>query len=149
MKQANRRALAIMAMLPALLLTGCLGGQRLPDGEEHMLDGDGMVRTYRSVTQEEAMRMMEEEKDYIILDVRRQDEFEQAHIPGAICVPNETIGTEPPAELPDLSQRVFVYCRSGRRSKEASQKLLEMGYTGVVEFGGILTWPGETVSGAE
>ena len=136
----RRFSLVAIVMLP-LLLTGCTGGV------DHMLDGEGMERTYRSVSQEEAMRMMEEETDYILLDVRRQDEFIEAHIPGAICIPNETIGEEPPEELPDKSQRIFVYCRTGRRSKEAAQKLLEMGYTGVVEFGGIVTWPGETVSG--
>ena len=134
-------SLAALMLLPAMLLAGC-------GGAAHILDGEDMLRTFRSVSQEEAARMMEEETGYILLDVRRQDEFEVGHIPGAICVPNESIGTEPPEELPDKAQRVFVYCRTGRRSKEAAQKLAAMGYTEVVEFGGILTWPGETVSGA-
>ena len=89
--------------------------------------------------------MMEEETGYIILDVRTQDEYAQGHIPGAICVPNETIGTADIPELPDKDQRIFVYCRSGRRSKEASQKLAELGYTDIVEFGGIIDWQGEVV----
>lgn len=134
-------SLAALMLLPAMLLAGC-------GGAAHVLAGEDTPRTFRSVSQEDAARMMEEETGYILLDVRRQDEFEAAHIPGAICVPNESIGTEPPEELPDKAQRIFVYCRTGRRSKEAAQKLAAMGYTEVVEFGGILTWPGETVSGA-
>ncbi|MBQ9959558.1 MAG: rhodanese-like domain-containing protein, partial [Oscillospiraceae bacterium] len=68
------------------------------------------------------------------------------HIPGAICLPNELIGTQPPAELPDKAQLILVYCRSGNRSKQAAQKLFDMGYTNIVEFGGINSWPGEIVS---
>ena len=101
---------------------------------------------YVSVSQEEAMRMMEEESGYIILDVRTKEEFEQEYIPGAINIPNEEIDKEPLSLLPDKEQRIFVYCRSGSRSKQASQKLADMGYTGVVEIGGINTWPGKTVN---
>ena len=98
---------------------------------------------YRQISMSEAVRMMETEKKYIILDVRRADEFAEGHIPGAINVPNEVIGTEEIAELPDKAQLIFVYCRSGRRSKEAAEKLVKLGYTNVVEFGGILDWKGE------
>lgn len=111
------------------------------------MEDEKTEQTYRMVSQEEAIRMMAEEKNYILLDVRRPDEFAEKRIPGAICVPNENIDKEPPAELPDKAQRIFIYCRSGRRSKEAAQKLYDMGYTELVEFGGIITWPGETVSG--
>ena len=89
---------------------------------------------------------MEEESGYIILDVRRPDEFAEGHIPNAINVPNESIGTAEIAELPDKNQLILVYCRSGRRSKEAAEKLVKPGYTNVVEFGGILDWKGEIVS---
>ena len=89
---------------------------------------------------------MEQETDYIILDVRRPDEFASGHIKNAINVPNEIIGTSNISELPDKDQLILVYCRSGRRSKEASQKLVELGYTNIVEFGGILDWNGETVT---
>ena len=102
--------------------------------------------TYKSVEQEEAKRIMRENDGYIILDVRREDEFNQAHIPGAICVPNETILNEMPKELPDKEQMILVYCRSGNRSKQAAQKLADMGYKNIIEFGGIMTWTGETVS---
>jgi rhodanese-related sulfurtransferase len=95
---------------------------------------------------DKAIEMMESESGYIILDVRTIEEFNDRHIPGAICVPNESIGTEPIAELPQKDQLILVYCRSGRRSKEAAEKLAAMGYSNIYEFGGILDWTGETVS---
>ena len=98
---------------------------------------------YRQISMDEAVKMMKDEKNYIILDVRRPDEYAEGHIPGAINVPNEEIGTAEIAELPDKSQLILVYCRSGRRSKEASEKLTGLGYTNIVEFGGILDWKGE------
>lgn len=98
---------------------------------------------YRQVSADEAGKMMERETGYIIVDVRTQREYDEGHIPKAVCIPNETIDREPPALLPDKEQEIFVYCRSGRRSKEAAQKLAGMGYTNVVEFGGIRDWHGE------
>ena len=98
---------------------------------------------YRQISMDEAVKMMRDEKDYIILDVRRPDEFAEGHIPGAINVPNEEIGTTEIAELPDKSQLILVYCRSGRRSKEAAGKLVKLGYTNIVEFGGIQDYEGE------
>lgn len=98
---------------------------------------------YRQISMDEAVKMMKDEKNYIILDVRRPDEYAEGHIPGAINVPNEEIGTAELSELPDKSQLILVYCRSGRRSKEASEKLVKLGYTNVVEFGGINDWTGE------
>lgn len=90
---------------------------------------------------------MEEEEDYLILDVRTPEEYEEAHIPEAVNVPNETIGTEEIPELPDKEQLIFVYCHSGNRSKQASQKLADLGYTNIIEFGGINDWNGDTVTG--
>ena len=98
---------------------------------------------YRQISMDEAVKMMRDEKDYIILDVRRPDEFAEGHIPGAINVPNEEIGATEIAELPDKSQLILVYCRSGRRSKEAAGKLVKLGYTNIVEFGGIQDYEGE------
>ena len=103
----------------------------------------GSTNSYRQISMDEAVKMMKEEKNYIILDVRRPDEYAEGHIPGAINVPNEEIGTAEIAELPDKSQLIFVYCRSGRRSKEASEKLVKLGYTNIVEFGGIQDYEGE------
>ena len=98
---------------------------------------------YRAITMEEAVEIMSDKTDYVILDVRRPDEYAEGHIPGAINVPNEVIGNAEIPELPDKGQLILVYCRSGRRSKEASGKLVALGYTNVVEFGGILDWKGE------
>ena len=119
----------IPILLSALLLTSC----------GHAQGGSA----YRSVSMDEAKALMNTEKDYIILDVRRPDEYAEGHIPGAINVPNEQIGTSEIPKLPDKSQLILVYCRSGRRSKEASEKLVKLGYTNIVEFGGILDWKGE------
>ena len=119
--------------LAALLLAGCAA-----PAEEI---------TYRQVNMDEAITMMEEGSGYIILDVRTPEEFAEKHIPGAINVANETIGTDEIPELPDKDQLILVYCRSGNRSKQASEKLAALGYTNIVEFGGINDWPGETVTG--
>lgn len=103
--------------------------------------------SYRQVTTEEAIALMEKESGYIILDVRTVQEYSEKHIPKAVNIPNESIGTEEIPALPDKNQLILVYCRSGNRSKQASEKLAALGYTNVVEFGGINSWPGETVSG--
>ena len=90
--------------------------------------------------------MMEKDDGHVIVDVRREDEYASGHIPGAICIPNETIYKDRPQELPDLNQVILVYCRSGNRSKRAARMLYEMGYTQVYEFGGIIDWTGEIVT---
>ena len=110
------------------------------------MDGDGMTGSYTQISQEQAKQMMEQDDGHIIVDVRRQDEYDAGHIPGAILIPNESIGTEHPEELPDLDQIILIYCRSGNRSKQAAQKLFDMGYTNIYEFGGIIDWTGEIVT---
>ena len=102
--------------------------------------------TYTQISQEEASKMMELDDGHIIVDVRRQDEYDEGHIPGAICIPNESIGCDSPEALPDYDQIILIYCRSGRRSKEAAGKLAGMGYTNIYEFGGILDWVGDIVT---
>ena len=124
----------IPLLLSTLLVTGCASS-------------NNQANTYRSITMDDAVTMMAQETGYIILDVRRPDEFAAGHIPHAINVPNESIGTAEISELPDKDQLILVYCRSGRRSKDASEKLVKLGYTNIVEFGGILDWKGETVTG--
>ena len=124
----------IPILLSALMFTGCAG----PSNHQ--------TNTYRSITMDKAMNMMARETGYIILDVRRPDEFAAGHIPNAIIVPNESISTVEIPELPDKDQFILVYCRSGRRSKEASEKLVKLGYTNIVEFGGILDWKSEIVT---
>ena len=120
----------LMILITALFLVGCAASV---EQETH----------YRQITMDEAVAIMEEEKNYIILDVRTAAEFNEKHIPGAINIPNETIGTDTIPELPDQEQLILVYCRSGNRSKQASEKLVKLGYTNVVEIGGIIDWPGE------
>ena len=124
----------IPILLSALMFTGCVG------------TSNNQINTYRQISMDEAVNMMAEESGYIILDVRRPDEFAAGHIPNAINIPNESIGTDEIPELPDKDRLIMVYCRSGRRSKEASEKLLKLGYTNIVEFGGILDWKGEIVT---
>ena len=97
---------------------------------------------YEQISQDEARLLMAESEDRIILDVRTKEEYTEGHIPGAICVPNETIGTEMPKELPEKEQLILVSCRSGNRSKKAAEKLVKIGYTNIKEFGGIITWNG-------
>ena len=124
----------IPLLLSSLLFTGCAST-------------NNQTNTYRQITMDEAVAMMAQETGYVILDVRRPDEYAAGHIPNAINVPNESIGTTEISELPDKDQLIMVYCRSGRRSKEAAEKLVKLGYTNIVEFGGILDWKGELVTG--
>ena len=139
----NRVRIAVSALIALLALGLWL---MKADNDRHVLDRDGMVNVgYVHISQEDARAQMVDGEDYILLDVRTQAEYAEGHIPGAICLPNETIGSEPPAELPDREQTILVYCRSGRRSAEAAQKLADMGYVNVLEFGGILDWTGEIV----
>ena len=109
------------------------------------MDGDGMVRTfeYTSISMDEAKEMMERDDGHIIVDVRREDEYAEGHIPGAILIPNESIEYDQPEELPEWEQVILIYCENGVRSKEAAQKLADMGYENVYEFGGIIDWNGE------
>jgi len=130
-------------------------GHSMEEGHSMASDGAGASDTltvdilasevYMQITQDEAMRIMKESDGYMIVDVRTKEEYATGHIPGAINIPNEVIGSEKPEELPDIDQNILVYCRSGRRSKEAAQKLAAMGYMNILEFGGIDTWMGEIV----
>ena len=123
----------VIAALAILLLVGCSQKKQ-------------QEASYRQINMNEAIAMMAEEADYVILDVRTPEEFAVGHIPDAINIPNEDIGTAQIPELPDKAQVIFVYCRSGNRSKQASEKLAALGYTNIVEFGGINSWPGEIVT---
>lgn len=143
------------ALLPALILclTAALCGctaqdQPAPD----TADQSATVQEdapYTQIDTAQAARLMQTEKDYIILDVRTEEEYKSGHILNAICIPNETIGNGEIGALKDKNQLIMVYCRSGRRSKEAAQKLANLGYRNVKEFGGIIDWTGETVTESE
>ena len=123
----------MLILAVVMLLSGCA------------LTNSSPSASYTQITQEEAKEMMKKDDGHIIIDVRRQDEYDEGHIPGAVLISNESITDKQPEELPELDQIILVYCRSGRRSKEASQKLADIGYTHVYEFGGINTWTGEIV----
>lgn len=128
-----KRMIYLTMVIMLLFLTGCSVVKKEASG-------------YRQINAQEAKKIMEEETDYQIIDVRTPEEYEEEYIPGAVCIPNETIGTNEIAELPDKEQLILVYCRSGNRSKQAAEKLIKLGYTNIVEFGGINSWTGETVS---
>lgn len=107
------------------------------------------VAEYHKITAEQAKERLDSGDELILLDVRTQDEFNAGHIAGAILLPSETITeTDQPDILPDLNAEILIYCRSGNRSAQAAKKLVAQGYTNVYDFGGIIDWPYETVTGA-
>lgn len=133
------KRVTVLLLAGALLLSGCTWFQAL--------DRTGMLRPgYRQISQEEAARMMERDDGHVVVDVRQREEYYEAHIPGAVLIPNESIGEEPPELLPDKDQIILIYCRSGNRSKQAARKLADMGYTQVYEFGGIRDWTGPVIT---
>ena len=122
----------ILLFLAVMLLTAC--GQAKENDQ-------GAV--YVNITAEEAKQIMDSEEGYIILDVRTQEEYDQGHIPGAIVISHEEIAEKAEKVLTEKDQLILVYCRSGRRSKIAAEALVELGYTNIKEFGGIIDWPYE------
>ena len=122
----------IFLLLAVMMLTAC--------GQDKEND-QGAV--YVNITAEEAKQIMDSEEGYIILDVRKQEEYDQGHIPGAILISHEEIAEKAEGVLTDKEQLILVYCRSGRRSKIAAEALVELGYTNIKEFGGIIDWPYE------
>ena len=122
----------ILLLLAVMMLTAC--------GQDKEND-QGAV--YVNITAEEAKQIMDSEEGYIILDVRTQEEYDEGHIPGAIVISHEEIAEKAEGVLTDKEQLILVYCRSGRRSKIAAEALVELGYTNIKEFGGIIDWPYE------
>jgi rhodanese-related sulfurtransferase len=108
-------------------------------------EGSGVPLTYEQITPEAAKALMDTEQDYVIIDARTEAEFAEGHIAGAILIPEYEIAARAEGELPDKDALILVYCRSGRRSKIASEALVALGYTNVKEFGGIIDWPYEVV----
>ncbi|NLB52908.1 MAG: rhodanese-like domain-containing protein [Syntrophomonadaceae bacterium] len=113
-------------------------------GQNAVQEIDRIV-AYKKISAEEAKEVIDSEDGFIILDVRTPEEYTEGYIKGAVNLPNEDIKDTPPALLPDKNAKILVYCRSGNRSQEASQKLIDMGYSQVYDFGGIIDWPYETV----
>ena len=98
---------------------------------------------YVKISVKEAKEIIDTEWNIIILDVRREDEYQTGHIEDAVCIPNEVISNQAESLLPDKEQEILVYCRSGNRSRQAANKLLDLGFTNVKDFGGIIDWPYE------
>ena len=136
-----KKALSILTILILLLVAGC--------GASNQSAESTAESAYRQISQDEAMEMMARDDGHVVVDVRRQDEYDAGHIPGAILIPNESIGCDSPEALPDYDQIILIYCRTGNRSKQAAEKLAAMGYTNIYEFGGINTWTGDIVTNEE
>ena len=141
-----RKILTIAALTVIVIIAAALAARQnmtADHGSDSISSEGDTEMNYTSITMEEAREIFATDGDYIILDVRRADEFAAGHIPGAINVANENIADTQPAELSDKDQVIYVYCRSGNRSKQASAKLAAMGYTNIIEFGGIIDWTGQ------
>ena len=123
----------IFILLAVMMFTACRQDKENDQGA-----------VYVNITAEEAKQIMDSQEGYIILDVRTQEEYDQGHIPGAILLSNTEIQAKAEEVLTDKDQLILVYCRSGRRSKLAAEALVELGYTNIKEFGGIIDWPYET-----
>ena len=129
-----RKLLAMVLLLAAALtIVGC-GGDSAEDRKEQA--------KYRRITPDEAQVLMQQEQDYLILDVRSPEEYAQGHIPHAINIPMDRIGEEPPKELPDRDQTIFVYCVKGIQSMNVANRLAHMGYKNIIEMGGLNDWHG-------
>ena len=141
-----KKLLCIISAILCIFLTACgdatsigiIGGA---DGPTAILISEkGEKAMYEQITPEEAKKIMDSGEEHIILDTREQDEFDEGHIPGAILIPYTEIENKAEEMLPDKDMQILVYCRSGRRSKIASESLAKLGYTNVKEFGGIIDW---------
>ncbi|MCQ4637162.1 rhodanese-like domain-containing protein [Anaerovorax odorimutans] len=143
-----KKSLIVLVLTVCLLLAACGSGGTSMSGDsgntEDMASSAANMDAYHKITAEQAKKMMDE-GGVTVVDVRTEQEYKSGHIPGSILVPNEEIGTEQPKELPDQDAVLLVHCRTGIRSKEASDKLVKMGYKNVYDFGGIVDWPYETV----
>ena len=129
MKKIIKTLTAAVVIMVLITAAGCSGGSEVPE--------------YERIGINEIVQILDENPEAVLLDVRTQEEFASGHIPGALCIPNEVISEETTKELDDKTQTILVYCRSGNRSQDASQKLCKLGYENVIECGGIIDWDGE------
>ena len=136
-----KNLIAIIVILVILVAIGIFLKNRNSSTEDNKVSVKEANIQYVSMNDIE--KIMNENENYIILDVRTIEEYNDGHIPGAICIPNETIDENVVSKLPDKEQLILIYCRSGNRSKQATKKLEDLGYLNLIEFGGIIDWPGE------
>jgi len=144
----KNKSLVITMVSLSVLLAGCAAKEQTQEYEmeqtETTLEEEKtQIYEYKSISAEEAKEIMDNETQYLILDVRTKEEFDEGHIPEAVLLPNEEIDEDVSEILPDQEQKILVYCRSGNRSKQASDKLSKLGYSNIIEFGGIVDWPYE------
>ncbi len=145
------KVLCIIFLLLCIFLVSCkeaesigiIGGSDGPTAIIVAEKGENIM--YEQITAEVAKNIMDSDEDYVILDVREQDEFDEGHIPGAILIPYTEIDKTAEELLPQKDKQILVYCRSGRRSKIAAESLAKLGYTNIKEFGGIIDWPYDIV----
>lgn len=128
-----------------LIIVIILGGIMLLSNKKDNDMDNKNESVIKYVSMDDIVQIMNENEDYIILDVRTFEEYNEGHIPNAVCIPNETINEEVVNKLPNKEQLILIYCRSGSRSKQAANKLKDLGYTNLIEFGGIIDWKGEIV----
>ena len=136
-----KNLIAIIVILVILVAIGIFLKNRNSSTEDNKVSVKEANIQYVSMNDIE--KIMNENENYIILDVRTIEEYNDGHIPGAICIPNETIDENVVNKLPNKEQLILIYCRSGNRSKQATIKLKDLGYLNLIEFGGITDWPGE------
>ena len=141
------KGLIVMLLISLSLfgLTACDGEQAKTLSSEQISVEQEKAPTYEQISAEQAKTIMDTEKDFVIIDARTEEEFAEGHIENAILIPEYEISKRAEKELPDKEQLILVYCRSGRRSKIASEELVNLGYTNVKEFGGIINWPSDVV----
>ena len=149
MKFKNLKGLIFLLIISLTLFSSCSGNANTEETQNTTIDTTetsiNNSLTYEQISGEDAKRLMDTETDFIIVDARTEEEFNEGHIEGAILIPEYEISERAEKELPNKEQLILVYCRSGRRSKIASQALADLGYTNVKEFGGIIDWQYEIV----
>ena len=149
MKFKNFKGLIFLLIISLTLFSSCSGNANTEENQNTTIDTTetsiNNSLTYEQISGEDAKRLMDTETDFIIVDARTEEEFNEGHIEGAILIPEYEISERAEKELPNKDQLILVYCRSGRRSKIASQALADLGYTNVKEFGGIIDWQYEIV----
>ena len=148
----KKHILSGLVLICALLLSACSSPEsKSPSASETAPQSSAGTKAavedaYHKITAKEAKEMIDQ-GGVTVVDVRTAEEYSDAHIPGAVLVPNESIGSELPEALPDTDAVLLIHCRTGIRSKQASDKLVKLGYTQIYDFGGIVDWPYETESG--
>lgn len=147
MKRKRTAALMLFLILP--MVTGCTKTDTATRGGIQTDPTSAADGNYHKISAEEAYQMMKDTGDYILLDVRTKEEYDQSHIEGAVLIPDNEISAKAGEQLPDRSAVILVYCRSGRRSSGAAKQLVDMGYDNVYDFGGIIDWPYNLAGGAK